>query len=359
MGCSINKRKETLSKTYEQFILDSKLTHGEKYDYSLVEYLNSHTKVKIICPKHGIFEQLPYDHITNHGCVLCSSSVSSLEKEINEFLISNNIKTITSSTSIIKPNQLDIFVPLHNIAIEFDGLYWHNELKVEKNYHLNKTNMCEKNNIKLIHIFEDEWLFKKEIVKSRLKNLFGLTDKKVFARKCIIKEVDNQISSTFLNENHIQGKINSKINIGLFFNDELVSLMTFTKPRLGIGVKYDGYELSRFCNKLNTIVIGGADKLLKFFIGKYSPKQIISYADRRWSQGDLYKKLNFEEIKINKPNYWYIVNKKRLHRFNFRKEILKKQGYDTTKTEHQIMLDRKIYRIYDCGTIVYKKSFKT
>jgi hypothetical protein len=354
--CSTNDRKISLTKTAEEFILDSKLTHGEKYDYSLVEYINSQTKVKIICPEHGVFEQLPYDHISNHGCIMCTSSVSGMEKEINNFLFENNIKTITSSTSIIKPNQLDIFVPSHNIAIEFNGLYWHNELKVDKNYHLRKTELCESKGIKLIHIFEDEWLDKKEIVKSRLMNLFGLTKNKIFARRCTIKEVSNNISRNFLNENHIQGKINSKINIGLFLNEELVSLMVFTRPRLGIGKFYDGYELSRFCNKLNTIVIGGADRLLKFFIKKYSPKEIVSYADRRWSQGDLYEKLKFEKISINQPTYWYVKNKKRYHRFNFRKEILKKQGFDiTNKTEHKIMLERQIYRIYDCGTIVYKK----
>jgi hypothetical protein len=358
LKCSINKRKNSLSKTISEFILDSKLAHGDKYDYSLVDYINSQTKVKIICPEHGIFEQLPYDHISNHGCVMCTSSVSGTEKEINNFLIENGIKTITSSTSIIKPNQLDIFIPSHNIAIEYNGLYWHNELKIDKNYHLRKTELCESKGIKLIHIFEDEWLDKKEIVKSRLKNIFGLTETRIYARKCTIQEVNSKVSHKFLNENHIQGKINSKINIGLFLNGELVSLMSFTKPRLGIGRFYDGYELSRFCNKINTVVIGGADKLLKFFIRKYTPKEIVSYADRRWSQGNLYEKLKFEVTSTNKPTYWYIKNKKRFHRFNFRKEILKKQGFDTTnKTEHEIMLERGIYRIYDCGTIVYKKSF--
>lgn len=133
--------------------------------------------------------------------------------------------------------------------------------------------------------------------------------------------------------------------------------MLFNKPRLGIGNTYDGYELSRFANKLNTSVIGGADKLLKYFIKHYKPKEIISYADRRWSQGGLYNKLGFEETHKNNPNYWYIINNVRKHRFGFRKHKLKDAGYDTmTKTEHQIMLERKIYRIYDSGTITYKKT---
>jgi hypothetical protein len=153
----------------------------------------------------------------------------------------------------------------------------------------------------------------------------------------------------------LQGSTNSSIKLGLYYDDELVSVMLFNKPRLGIGVDYDGYELTRFCNKLNTNVIGGADKLLKYFIKTYQPKQIISYADRRWSHGELYQKLGFEETHINKPNYWYIIGKIRKHRFGFRKDFLKKQGFDTkNKTEHEIMLERKIYRIYDCGTITYK-----
>ena len=152
----------------------------------------------------------------------------------------------------------------------------------------------------------------------------------------------------------MQGATNSSVKLGLYLNDDLVSLMTFNKPRLGIGASYDGYELSRFCNKLDTSVIGGADKLLKHFIKTYNPKEIISYADRRWSQGDLYEKLGFQETHRNKPNYWYIIGKNRKHRFNFRKELLKKDGFDTkNKTEHQIMLERGIYRIYDCGTITY------
>ena len=333
-------------------------THNFKYDYSLVNYINSHIKIKIICPKHGIFEQLPYDHISNHGCVRCTSSVSKPENEICDFLKSFNLKVKTSTTSIIKPQQLDIYLPDYNIAIEFNGLYWHNELKLDKNYHLNKTNICKQNGIKLIHIFEDEWLYKQDIVKSRLLNILGLTKNKIFARKCIIKEVSSKESRLFLENNHLQGFTNSSVNVGLYYNNELISLMTFNKPRLGIGFKHDGYELSRFASKLDCNVIGGADKLLNYFVKNHNPKSIISYADRRWSQGDLYEKLGFELVKVNKPNYWYIVGKIRKHRFNFRKTILAKEGFDTiNKTEHQIMLEREIYRIYDCGTITYIKKY--
>ncbi len=353
--CATDRAKKSLTKTKEEFIIDAIAIHGDKYNYSLVNYINSHIKVKIICPQHGEFEQVPYDHITNHGCVNCSSSVSSQEFEINEFLTNLGLETIQSSTSIIVPYQLDIYIPSHKIAIEFNGLYWHNELRVDKNYHLNKTELCESKGIKLIHIFEDEWINKKDIVKSRLKNILGLTTKKIYGRNCVISKISVSETKGFLDTNHLQGNTNSTIRLGLYHNNELVSLMLFNKPRLGIGSYYDGYELTRFCNILNTSVIGAANKLLKYFIKTYNPKQIKSYADRRWSQGDLYEKLGFINIHVNEPNYHYIIGKIRKHRFNFRKAILKKEGFNiTNKTEHEIMLERKIYRIYDCGTICYQ-----
>ncbi len=355
--CGIENTKNKLKLDKKLFIDKSILIHSNKYDYSLVEYINSHSKVKIICPEHGMFEQLPYDHINMHGCNKCSSSISSFENNINEFILSLSIKTITSSRSIIKPNQIDIFLPDYNIGIEFNGLYWHSELFKDKNYHLSKTELCESKGIRLIHIFEDEWLYKQDIIKSRIKNILGYSENRIYGRKCEIREVNNKDSKLFLDDNHIQGNVTASIRLGLYYNNELVSLMTFNKPRLGIGKKFDGYELSRFCNKLDTIIIGGADKLLKHFIKLYSPKEIISYADRRWSQGELYEKLGFVEVKKNKPNYWYIIGKNRKHRFGFRKNILSKDGYDiNNKTEHEIMIERGIYRIYDCGTITY--SFK-
>jgi hypothetical protein len=338
------------------FIDKSNLIHKNKYDYSNSIYTDSNGFVEIICPKHGSFKQKAYYHLAGHGCNDCTSTISELENEISSFLIDNNIEVITSSRSIIKPNQLDIYIPSHNLAIEFNGLYWHSEEYLAKNYHLNKTELCEAKDIQLIHIFEDEWLNKRPIVESRLKNILGLTPNKIYARKTHIKEVSSKDVKVFLNANHIQGNVNSSIKIGLYLDEELVSLMTFGGLRRIIGSteKEDSYELLRFCNKLNSSVIGGAGKLLKYFEKHYNPKEIVSYADRRWSKGNLYNNLGFKFIHYSQPNYWYVINKKRVNRINFQKHKLIKEGYNKDKTEHQIMLDRKIYRIYDCGTITYR-----
>ena len=133
--------------------------------------------------------------------------------------------------------------------------------------------------------------------------------------------------------------------------------MTFEKLRKSLGnrnLSNDRYHLNRFCNKINTNVIGGASKLLKYFIRNYSPELIISYADRRYSNGNLYEKLGFERIGESRPNYWYIKGQKRHYRFKFRKDILIKEGFDSNLTEREIMLERGYLRIYDCGNIKYE-----
>ena len=297
-------------------------------------------------------------------CTICNpidNHQSNKENQLFKFIRENyNNKIIKSDRKILSGKELDIYLPDLNLAFEFNGLYWHNELNKENKYHLMKTNLCENKNIQLIHIWEDNWLYKQEIVKSMILNKLGKTKNKIMARKCEIKEIDNnKLIRQFLDENHLQGFVGSKIKIGLFYDNELVSIMTFGKKRIAMGnrINNDGeYEMLRFCNKLNTQIIGGASKILSYFIKTYQPKSILSFADRRYSIGNLYKKLGFEYIGNSKPNYWYFkTNKlKKYHRFNFRKDILVKAGYDSNKTEKQIMSENNYYHIYDSGNLKFK-----
>ena len=286
-------------------------------------------------------------------CNICNpighKNKSGYETEINDFMNSIGVETVTSYRELPNKLEIDIFVPDKRIGIEFNGLYWHNELFKSNDYHLNKHKLCLEKNIELIQIFEDEWLFKKEIVKSIIKNKLGLISEKIYSRKCELREVDNKTSKMFLDENHIQGNVKSKIKIGLFYENELVSLMTFSKGRVIVGGKPDEWELTRFCNKKDLNVIGSASKLFTFFKKNYIPKKIISYSDNRLFNGNIYKKLGFSYCGESKPNYWYVINNLRYYRFNFRKSQLVKEGYDNSKTEEEIMFERKIYRIYDCG----------
>jgi len=350
--CGIEATADKLRGNKEDFIKKAQKIHGDKYDYSKVNYVNYKTKVEIICKKHGSFLMTPCNHIQNQaGCPKCAHQQSKSEKEIYEYIKSLNVFCEEGDRGILKGKEIDVFAPIFRVGIEFDGLRWHSELYRDKNYHLNKTVECEDKGIRLIHIFEDEWLNKRDIWESMLRNVFHKITNKIYARKCTVKFVSERDKKIFLNGNHIQGNANSSVNLGLYYNDELVSLMTFGKPRINMGGKdKDGYwELVRFCNKLNTSVVGGASKLFKHFIKDYNPINIVSYSDKRWATGGLYDKLGFIHDHDSKPNYYYVINNERKNRFGFRKDKLIKEGFDKNKSEHEIMLERKIYRIYDCG----------
>ena len=290
---------------------------------------------------------------------------SSLEISIKDFLNEHNITHIDGDKKILGGKEIDIFLPDYNIGIEVNGNYYHSELNgdKDKNYHVNKTILAHKKNIKLIHIFEDEIIKKSNIVFSRLGNFLNL-NKKIYARKCTIKEIDKSTAEIFLNTNHIQGTCVDKHRYGLFYMDDLVSIITFSKKRRVLGNKTtigEDYELLRFCNKLNHNVIGGFSKLLKNFIKIHKPNKIETYADIRWSGLDykntVYEKNGFNYLNTTKPNYWYLnlsVNNNRLHRYNFRKDVLVKEGFDKHKTEQQIMFERGFDRIWDCGSMKFE-----
>jgi hypothetical protein len=201
-----------------------------------------------------------------------------------------------------------------------------------------------------MHIWEDDWVFKKAIIRSQIKNWLSLNENKIFARKCQVKDISNsKIVTKFLNDNHIQGAVRSSLNLGLYLGDELVSVMVFDHFEGRKKMEKGGCNLSRFCNKLNTSVIGGASKLLKYFIKNYEVSRIISYADKDWSIGDLYKILNFQEINSSKPDYKYILDNKRIHKSRFRKSRL-----DTNLSESQEMKKLHIKKIWDCGKIKFE-----
>ena len=212
--------------------------------------------------------------------------------------------------------------------------------------------MCKNKGIKLISIWADDWDFKKDIVKSIILNSLNLTQNKLNARDCQIKEISYKDSKLFLEKNHIQGNCMSSIRVGLFYNNELVSLMTFGKRK--INKKEMCLELLRYCSKLNTSIRGGASKLFNYFLKTYNPSdKIISYASCDISDGSLYKILGFKEIGHTGLNYWW-ADDKRHHRSNFMKYKLVEQGFDPNKKATQIMKERKFRKIYGTGNIKYE-----
>ena len=270
---------------------------------------------------------------------------SSGELEICEFLTSLNVNFLCNKKPV--GEELDIYIPDKNLAIEYNGIYYHHEQFKCKLHHYNKTNNCEMNNIQLLHIFEDSWKENSDLIKSMIMNKLGLTPNKIYARKCNIKQISKEESRQFLIDNHLQGFIRSQLYFGLYYDDELVSLMTFNIPRFT--KKYE-YELVRFASKKYTNVIGGFSKLLSYFIKRYS-NSIVSYADRTYSIGSVYENNGFIKTIVSKPSYWYVVDKIRVHRSMYRKAKLKQ--YDKSLSERQITDSIGIPRIYNSGTITY------
>jgi hypothetical protein len=278
------------------------------------------------------------------------------ENEIFEFLSTLGFNVIRNTRKIIAPLELDFYIPDCNIAIEYNGLYWHQHHSLSNfKYHYNKTILCKEKEIRLIHIFEDEWIYKRDIVQSRLKNMISSSSCITYARKCKIIEIDSKVKNKFLTENHLQGEDKSSIYYGLENEKgELVSIMTFGTPRFS--KKYE-YELIRFCSKTNNNVIGGASKLLKYFKQKHNPSSIITYADLRWSvqSNNVYNELGFSYSHTSNPNFWYFKGNKRYSRYSFQKHKLPKifSNFDSSLTAEENIKINGYSKIYDCGNLVY------
>jgi hypothetical protein len=310
-------------------------------------------------------------------CQKCNPSVRSQpELEILEFLKENltaECEIRQNDRQLISPLELDFYIPSKNVAIEFDGIVWHSEFfgEKEKKYHIHKTKIAADKGVKLIHIFENEWVLSKNIVKRKILNLIGcnkiisesssITNKSIFARKCKISEIESDVCSKFLQTYHIQAADRSTIKLGAFFENTLVAVMTFGKGRVALGTKHsnqDEYEMYRFAvGEIPVVGIGG--KLLTYFIENYKPVKITTFADIRYSgMRAFYEKIGFSFAGITPPNYWYFNMSdpyKLVHRFGFQKGVLHKKLpiFDASITEWENMKNNGFDRIWDCGNLKY------
>lgn len=414
-----NKRKKTLillyGETYKDKITEKRLVSYKinsikrkllffkeldilsDFDINLYNGIED-KKYKWFC---GKCELSYYESIDNGQIPFCpkcnSNNGSSLgEIDLYQFILSLNKQYENNNRSIIKPLELDILIE-NKIAIEFNGLYYHSEnylnsekqnslflkdkleeFKLNKNigksFHLLKTKLCNLNGIQLLHINEDEWKneYKKEIWKSIIKNKLNLLNRVIYARDCYIKEISYIDKSNFLDNNHLQGNDNSKVKIGLFLKkdkfdlnkDELVSIMTFGKSRYDKNIEV---ELYRFCNLINTRVIGSASKMLKYYISKYNPIDIVSYGDKRFGGINFYEKIGFKKIGETIPGFKYIKSNKTFNRELFQKHLLENyknnnlygiKTYNSEFTGEENMILNGYNKIYDSGNNKFYMKIK-
>lgn len=297
-------------------------------------------------------------------CTFCNPPIlthSIAEKELLEFIKTIYNGSVIANKKLINNNksnyEIDIYLPDINIAFEYNGLYWHSELYKDPGYHKFKTDELLKKGISLYHIWEDDWIYNQDLCKSMISNIIGKSNR-VYARKCKIDIISNSEYKKFCEENHLQGYGIAAIRIGLFHNNTLVSVFGISKSRSIITKDKNSrhYELIRFCTLINNTVIGGASKMLKYFIDEYRPLKIDTYCDVSLSpspDNSVYQKIGFILEKYTDPGFSWVIDNKRVHRLNFMKHKLVNNGEDKSLTANEIMHKKGYYRIWDCGNRKY------
>ena len=368
------------------FIVD-KMPHSEKLE-TLMEF---HADPRVFVTKH--FATKPTLDELSRMCGIRASSVgeilqkadcsdvvaytfSVMEDSVYSFLRSSlgeDIEILQNTYKVIKPYELDIYIPSKHFAIECNPVVTHNsslpgfgwdDKPKPRGYHKMKTDMCEAAGVHLFHLFGYDWWHHQEVCMSMILNQLGCTKNKLYARKLEVRMVPDPIAMEFLNNNHRQGGVHSKVRIGLYDGDSLVSLMTFSKMRTTIGTGKedlaDCWELVRFCSVLNTSVVGGASKLFTHFVRTYSPKRIRSFSDRAHTQGGLYESLGFVKVRTSDPGYMWVHLKTEwaFARNNAQKQnickFLNDDTLDLTKSETELMVSHGFVQVFDSGTITWE-----
>lgn len=309
---------------------------------------------KTMIEKYGassIFQSDYYHGLVESGEV--TSNFGKTQSEITDFL--NNFGfDFKPNRSLLSGKEIDLYDSNLNLAIEYCGLYWHNEQSPQprkRSYHFDKYRICLSKGIRLITIFEDEWKLRNEHCKDFLRSVISHPVEKIFARKCQLKQVDGKEALNFCDSYHILGKgKNPKISFGLYFNNELLGLISLNRHHR------DNYKdkiiLSRMCFKSGYQILGGASKLLSACVNwsKNVYTSIISWSDNRWSMGSIYETMGFVKIKDLPPDYSYVLKKGgSLQRLS--KQSCKKcfTNCPDTKTEREWMSELGYARIWDCG----------
>lgn len=354
--------------TWKEFSIDPKMWIKSKYNHKPTYFELS----RDLNMSPSIIQQ----KLSNMGLInLVDKYVSTMEQEVHSFIHTiSNTEIQLQNRKIIAPKELDLYLPEYKLGIECNPTSTHNSSVpfmnksdiVDSNYHKMKSDLANKNGIFLFHIFGYEWTHKRPIIQSMIKNLLGTNSIKVYARSTDIREVSFLDANVFLADNHRQGPAASKVRLGLYYNNELVSLMTFGSLRSTISRKLNSnidncWELIRFCNKLDTTVVGGASKLFSHFVNQYNPKEVISFSDIAHTSGKLYQILEFKEDHRSDPGYVWVDTSTDIayNRVNTQKHNLKKILNDNSidlenMTEQQIMVSHGYVQVFDSGTIVWK-----
>jgi Zn finger protein HypA/HybF involved in hydrogenase expression len=345
--CGTDKLSKDNRKSLEVFESEANKVHSSRYDYSAVEYINNNTEIEIICVKHGAYKQTPKNHLRGQGCPACR--ISSGQQAIYAFLQKIYDKEIIiNDRSTFDGYEIDLFLPDIKLAIEYHGLYCHSfnrtESKKEILRHHDKATIAT--NVKLLQFMENEWLYKRELVESIILHNIGLSVR-YYARSCDMIRLDSTKFIDVMSRWHLSGGRHASNCYGLMYDGELVSAIGFSKHS-----KHE-WEIIRYASKPGHFVVGGLSKMFKRFIEDNNPNQVMTFADRRISNGNCYRKIGFSVVKITKPNYFYVKGNRLFSRLSFQKHKLKgKLGiFNSEWSESANMFINGFRRIWDAGHI--------
>lgn len=290
---------ESRKKDTDSVLKGFKDVHGDRYDYSKVVYKDTHTPVDIICPKHGVFPQRPKDHLEGHGCPKCVPKISSYEQECYEFIKQFCPDAVQSDRTVLEGKELDIFIPSKHLAVEINGIWWHNDKQKDKRYHFNKFVACKEKGIRLIQITDYEWNRDRVKFEKLIKHALGVeSSRKINARQCEVVELSSSECKDFYDTHHPQGYAVNPVNMALKTKEgEIVAIMSFGfgKTTRGAGRASGAseavWELSRFAT--SCVVRGGASRLFKAFVRTRNPEIVRSFSMNDWFSGGVYDVLGF------------------------------------------------------------------
>jgi len=342
------------------FIEKARVIHSGFYDYSQVVYRGMRSKVDIVCPDHGVFSQTPMKHISQaQGCPRCSNRISKGETGIAVYLAQLGVSVETSNRTMLRQEQapnstrkalmleLDVYLPDLKVGIEYNGAYWHADDLGRTGTMLRKWELANKAGIRLIQLFDDEWLQRRTAVEGLLRSAARQAGS-IGARNLVVRSIHPAGARAFLDAHHLQGFLGAKTHYGLYKGDELFAVASFGASRF----EADTVELIRYASVCN--IAGGLSKIIKHT----GLAKLTSYCDMRHGTGQAYLSAGFISEGLTPPDYWWFKGDKRYARYECQKHRLKAHPdftkfYDDAKTERQICEEAGFRKISGVGHLKF------
>lgn len=348
-SCAAYYRSASKLRTLDQFIADAREVHGGRYDYSRFEYTFARNPSVITCKKHGDFGQTPDAHLAGKGCPRCVNQISRWEMEVKAYLESLGA-TPRRCRKTLSGLEIDLYMDEQKVGIECNGVWFHStRYSDDSARHLRKHLAADREGVRLIQVFEDEWMFRRSAVENLLAASVGKAER-TYARDCTVCKTTVAAVTDFLEAHHIQGAPRGGSAYTLQKNGELVACMVFAGITSERGAADAGWELIRYASK--GTVVGGASRLFRAFSTEVCPSRVISYSDRRLFSGGMYQVLGFKKVHDTRPNYTVLDGKRRRHKANYKKaNLVRRFGLEAVagKSEREVCEANNLYRVYDCG----------